>query len=608
MAGEPQLVREGRQIDPGLEHGVEGGGQAQASLVLMDRHPGLAPEDARQVSGRSADAPRNVLEPQALPIVLLDQLAGAGDHAPMTLARLETPRRAAAAGGAGHRRARDRDQLLLELELRRPLLLGVLERADQPPEAQVDTERREQGPRSRFAVPREAIELGPELVLESDVAAPAVGDGALDRGWPGGIRLADVDGDGDLDLMATRGYDVTNRQKDAFYRNLGEGVLVREELGDATATPGSNFSSTWVDIDGDGDLDLYVGGPMLSRAEPNLVYRNDDGDFVRVTGTPIENGRSNAGAVLWADLDSDGDQDLFVANSDILRRNDIEPAEIETPADYRNDGDWRFTRLGPQSFDRPEHSANDAALGDVDVDGDLDLFLGLFSDEKSPVRDRLFLNDGNGIFSEAPGFRPAEHVQLATGAAFADLDLDGDLDLVFTSYGSGINVQLNDGQGRFTALEDPVLVARKGFHWSIATGDLDGDGDLDAVIGNWGEVAAGEHATLMRNEGPRCGDWIHIGLVDRAGAPDPPGARVTLIMRTPSGASTSEGAERRRLRKSSAQTTVRGQSASFFLFGVPKDETVVRAEVRWPDGTTQIVERLPRNGRLEVRAESTKER
>jgi hypothetical protein len=492
-----------------------------------------------------------------------------------------------------------------------------------------------------------------------------VGDGALDRGWPGGVSLADVDGDGDLDLTATRGYDVTNRdpekqhpdrsmlylndgagrfshalesdlskaenyasgstwgdvdgdgdldafvstqlgQKDAFYRNHGGGKLVREELGDATATAGSNFSSTWADIDGDGDLDLYVGGPMLSMAEPNLVYRNDGGRFVRVTGTPLENGKSNAGAVLWADLDGDGDQDLFVANSDILRRNDIAPAEIETPTVYRNDaggndGAWRFTRLGPQGFDALEYSANVAALGDVDDDGDLDLFLGLFAGPQDTVRDRLLLNDGKGIFTEAAALPGAEHVQLATGAAFADLDLDGDLDLVSTSYGSGIRVHVNDGHGTFSPLaqvrpEDRALAERKSSHWSIATGDLDGDGDLDAVIGNWGEVAAGEFATLLRNDTARCGDSVYLALFDRNGAPDPPGARVTLITRT------ATGEERRRLREASAQTTVRGQGASFFLFGVPRAETIVRAEVRWPDGTVQVVEDLPRNGRVEVRA------
>lgn len=497
-----------------------------------------------------------------------------------------------------------------------------------------------------FAAP--GVCAAPRLVPEE----LKIGDGALDRGFIGGVSLADVDGDGDLDLYATHGYDTSIqgatrapppersmlylndgrgrfsraednvlsnadnygsgstfadidrdgdldvflgtqvRQKDGFYRNLGGGRFERQELGEATSTAGSSFTSTWADMDGDGDQDLMAGGPTLEMPAPAMVYRNDSGTFVRVNGLPIDMGKSNAGAVLWADLDGDGDQDLVAAASDIARHSKIAPAEQEFAAVFRNDGGWSFTRLTGQPFDA--YSAISGALGDIDADGDLDLFLGGWGPESQVIHDRLFRNDGKGLFAAVTGFSPGGHSSLPGGGTFADFDLDGDLDLLSAAYDQGIELQLNDGTGVFTLLADPVLTGRKASHAATVSGDIDGDGDPDAVIGNWGTTPGGAFILVVRNESGRCGDWAELALSDRYGAPNPPGTRVTLVTR-------GAGGERRHLREASAQTTFRGQSGSAFLFGLPKGEKVLRAEVRWPDGRTQVLRSVKRNARTAVR-------
>lgn len=480
-----------------------------------------------------------------------------------------------------------------------------------------------------------------------------IGDGGLDRGWIGGMSLADVDGDGDLDLYATHGYDTSDPnatrapppdrsmlylndghgrfsraedsalsnadnyasgatfadvdadgdldvflgtqlgQKDAFYRNLGAGRFERQELGEATTTRGAAFTSSWADMDGDGDLDLHVGGPTLSLPEPMLIYRNDAGAFSRVTGLALDMGKSNAGAMLWSDLDGDGDQDVVIAASDIARRSDIAPAEREFPMVFRNDGDWRFTPLSGQAFDA--FAAITGALGDIDADGDLDLFLGGWGPDTTTTHDRLFRNDGSGRFSDATTFSPGGHTDLPGAGTFADLDMDGDLDLVTAAYNRGIEAHLNDGAGGFTLLADPVLAGRVATHAAIVSGDIDGDGDPDVLIGNWGEAAGGDFALVLRNESRRCADWAEFVVQDRAGAPNPPGTRVTLVTRGP-------GGERRHLREASAQSTFRGQSASAFLFALPRGERVVRVEVRWPDGQTRMLRDVRRNAKTVVRA------
>lgn len=481
-----------------------------------------------------------------------------------------------------------------------------------------------------------------------------IGDGKLDRGWIGGVSLADADNDGDLDLYASRGYDTgptppkpphpdrsmlyLNDGKgsfaraednalsngdhytsgstwadmdadgdldvfvstqvgkpDVFYRNLGGGRFEKQPLGPVTEVKASNFMSSWVDIDGDGDLDLMSGGPTLEKGAPMLIYRNDDGAFVQVKDTPIDNGPNNPGAALWADLDNDGDQDLFVANSDILRRSKMTPAPVEHPVVYLNDGGWKFRRAEGQGFDDIRYASASAALGDFDGDGVLDVHLGGYTFKPTPpAREFLFRGVGDGTFREVAGFDLVERSEWATGAAFVDVDLDGDQDLLTGAFQDGIRLYLNEGAGLRRAA-DPVLDSRKKTHSGAAAGDLDGDGDLDAVFGDWGDNVGGQFVSLVRNDSARCGDWVEISPLSRAGAPNPPGLRITLVSRA------KDGKERRQLREASAQTAFRSQGASFFLYGAPKDEKLVRAEVRWPNGRTEIITRLKRNGRITIR-------
>ena len=488
------------------------------------------------------------------------------------------------------------------------------------------------------AAPRSAAPCPAPRLVPSDLI---VGDGALDRGFPGGVSLADIDGDGDLDLMATRGYDTTEQNRpfrydrsmlylndgagnfsrnaesalsnadnpdsgstwgdmdgdgdldafvstqhqrpDVFYRNQGGGRFAREELGPVTAVHSSNFTSSWADMDGDGDLDLMSGGPALEPGTPNLAYRNDDGAFVQVSGLAISNGASNPGAVIWIDADNDGDQDLFVANSDVARASEIAPADVETSQLYRNEGGWRFARTEGQAFDDAAYPAIVTALGDIDGDADFDLFLGM--QPGPPTRsfsDRLFHNDGQGQFTLDVDFVGPAHNEMAGGAAFADFDGDGDVDLLFGNFNTGVFLYVNDGEGRFSAVADPALNERVTSHAAVVTGDIDGDGDIDAVIGNWGDTHEGEYVTILRNESAACGEPIRLTLRDAHGAPDPIGARVILVTRAAAG-------ERRQVREALGQSGFRGQSASPFVFSVPNGERVTRVEIRWPDGRTQTL-------------------
>ena len=257
-------------------------------------------------------------------------------------------------------------------------------------------------------------------------------------------------------------------------------VDVSERLPPSIFTADTDITDMdFVDVDGDGDLDLFVsGGSARASSAPNALYINDgEGLFTDESATRLPAGSDDvSGRVDFADLDGDGDLDAVVPN-------------LGTSQLLLNNGGGVFTdatnQLPPQPFTGPFDADVQIAPIDVDGDGDLDLYVSNETVIPGALgqQNRLWINDGNASFTDETAARLPIEINNAQLSMVGDLDLDGDDDLVNLALGQEL-VLLNDGTGFFTdataALFPTVSDATRGG----ALEDFDGDGCLDLFVVN----------------------------------------------------------------------------------------------------------------------------
>lgn len=267
--------------------------------------------------------------------------------------------------------------------------------------------------------------------------------------------FGDCDNDGDLDLAEGRGVGLN-----ALHTNDGSGNYT-------TTTPFSagarrTITAAWADYDRDGDLDLATGNGILGSTRQNYLYINNG------NGTWTEQaqfGVSQTGSVCWGDYDQDGDPDLAVGNGGyqgVSRQNYL----------YVNNGDGTFTEQA--QFGMKDTAS--LAWGDYDNDGDLDMAVGNWNADGCA----LYTNNGDGTFTGSPAFGSRDTNAISWG----DADSDGDLDCAtangdFTSAEQNY-LYLNEGNGSFTEVAEFGLGSTDGLSW----GDVDNDGDLDVAAAN----------------------------------------------------------------------------------------------------------------------------
>ncbi len=348
---------------------------------------------------------------------------------------------------------------------------------------------------------------------------PAMGLPGADGGEYRGLSWGDYDGDGRLDLFAGSSLP---KNPSHLYRNTGTGFEDTAPAQGLQLLGRSSRQNNWVDIDGDGDLDLFT----TDRIAANKLFRNDGGKYVQIVAdAPISAARSTVGA-CWIDYDRDGDLDLFLANqsgkTDSLFRNDG-AAFVDVAADVG---------IASPGRDKTEGGVG-CAIGDYDKDGHLDIFVPNYG------KNALWRGQPGGRFVAAAASMGVDMDNHAVGSAWGDYDNDGFIDLSVMSYVGDPGKQVprnwlfhNEGGKRLANVLAEDSPVNTGDHGSAFV-DFDGDGDLDLSISKGYNVTGGHY--LFRNDlaPARARQSISVLVLDAQGHYTEAGAEVRVF--TPQG-------------------------------------------------------------------------
>ena len=314
----------------------------------------------------------------------------------------------------------------------------------------------------------------------TDAGNPIVTDSGPDTQKYYGASWVDYDGDHDVDLFV---------DKDLLYRNDGGGAFTKittSGIGSLQITT-QTFSAdgnSWVDADNDGDLDAFLTG------EVGYLYRNAGGVFTGVQTGGIGDGFGNRGwACAWADYDKDGFLDLVISLP-----NGFIPGPAKSNRFFHNDGPphWDLTEVTDEPVTSDTSSFTCPTWADYDDDGDQDLFFGTGPANGTEIPDYLFRNllveTGTAHFErilDAPIGTDPQDGQVWN---WIDYDNDGDLDAYLTNYagvsGVGMANRLyrQESDGSFTSITGQAIVTDADLSLASTWEDYDNDGDIDCVV------------------------------------------------------------------------------------------------------------------------------
>jgi hypothetical protein len=445
----------------------------------------------------------------------------------------------------------------------------------------------------------------------SDVTSSS---GLGDPGYGMGVATGDIDNDGWIDVF------ISNYGPDRLFHNQGDGSFADITSAAGADVEGWSASAAFCDFDRDGFLDLYITryvdyfpnkpctdksggrdfcGPKSFRPVHDVVLRNngpgDDGKitFSDVSETAgIASTRASGLGVVCFDADGDGWQDVYAAN-------DADPNQLWTNLGESAAGGIAFRDDAlVRGVAYNLHGQAQAGMGvigeDLDGNGTFDLFLTHLMNEANTLYSNLGGVAGFRDVSGSSGLGPSSMRYTGFGVVAFDAGFDGDLDL-FIANGK-VNVSQpeegsdlsppwntlpesnlffqNGGGGRFTRLEKEAGDLVSGFDISrgVASGDIDGDGDVDLLVSN----LLGR-ARLYRNDTPREGHWLAVRAVDPGLNRDAIGARVRLVI-----------GNRRLNREVAFSYGYLSSHSPWVHFGVGDAGKIDRIEIRWPDGSEEV--------------------
>jgi hypothetical protein len=403
-------------------------------------------------------------------------------------------------------------------------------------------------------------------------------------GQLGGLNIVqgDYDNDGRLDILVLRGgWEMPQRK--SLLRNNGNGTFTDVTMASGLAkTVTGTQTAVWVDVDNDGWLDLFAG----NENGPAQLFRNNrDGTFDDVAGKAGVDRRGFNKGVTAADYDNDGWPDLYVSNlggTNFLYRNNRNGtfAELARGAGVPGPGQgfptWFF------DYDNDGHDDLFVASFVTSVDEVARAYLRL---PRNGQTLKLYRNLGDGSFQDVTRQAGLDKVLMVMGANFGDIDNDGFLDLYLgtgnPSYASLVpSLLLRNADGR--SFVDVTAASGTGeLHkgHGVAFADLDHDGDQEIVFEVGGATPGDAHALRLFENPGNGNDWLAVRLVGVRTNRVAIGARITAVVEGEGG--------RRVVRRTVGSGGSFGAAPLQQHLGLGKDARRVDLEIWWPASNTR---------------------
>ena len=322
--------------------------------------------------------------------------------------------------------------------------------------------------------------------------------GSVSSSW------ADYDNDGYIDLFVANNFDAKN----FLYRNIGNNSFSKVTNDPIVNDKGYSHSTAWADYNNDGFVDLLVSEYFSTKF--NCLYKNNgDGSFTKVNSGGIVNENTSSLGVSWADFDNDGDHDVLIANYENMA-NSL----------WVNGGNGSFTKYDQGSLATDQANSTGASWADYDNDGDLDLYV----TNASLQNNNFYKNNGDGTFTSITTGDFVNDGGDSHGSVWGDLDNDGDLDLFVSNDRGGLKfLYINNGDGTFGTNTSEAVCSRAGNSFGSALSDIDRDGDLDLFVANHSD----ENNFLFLNNG-NSNAWFELRLTGTNSNKSAIGARIKV--------------------------------------------------------------------------------